>query len=481
VIKALLAVPTAVFRRLPFSTRERALTYLTPRLAHSALFRNSAVRRFYVESAHFALVKGEFARGLATWELILATWPDKAVGYRGTSGALRALGRLDRATDVIENGLVRFPDDELIIAEAAKVAQHWGKWQQAFEYWQRIVQRPGASLEWLHHYALALITLGHFDTLDTLLRDLRPRHPDFHGFLAMEALLEGARRNYDRSLELWREFQRRRPDDPVGWEHYGRIHQARELARLEIDQDSNLQDEASPVTGPVEIVVIEDEHRRDLLMSFESIGRDCEFGLVQRRFGAEPLGLLRFNAVSYGSLISALAHRFADMGAPETTELITQPNGEFFVQDRRWGLGMHTFVFQGQQAPETLYTKLCQRVKFLRDKLLSDLSEGRKIAVFNSADITEEELRILYLALRAIGPVTLLNVRPLSSKMDGWAGTDPGDVLQIEQALFVGYLRRSGITQALTWDIAFDDWVSICTKVKNAVNARDLAVHDQAS
>ena len=33
---------------------------------------------------------------------------------------------------------------------------------------------------------------------------------------------------------------------------------------------------------------------RDLVLQFESIGDNCELGLVQRRAGSEPLGLLRF-------------------------------------------------------------------------------------------------------------------------------------------------------------------------------------------
>jgi len=38
---------------------------------------------------------------------------------------------------------------------------------------------------------------------------------------------------------------------------------------------------------------------RDLVLQFESIGDNCELGLVQRRAGSEPLGLLRFARV-YG-------------------------------------------------------------------------------------------------------------------------------------------------------------------------------------
>ena len=47
-----------------------------------------------------------------------------------------------------------------------------------------------------------------------------------------------------------------------------------------------------------------------MLLRFESIGSDCEFGAVQRRYGAEPLGLLRWNDVDILSLEQALAACF---------------------------------------------------------------------------------------------------------------------------------------------------------------------------
>ena len=33
---------------------------------------------------------------------------------------------------------------------------------------------------------------------------------------------------------------------------------------------------------------------RDLVFAFESIGDNCELGMLQRHVGIEPLGLLRF-------------------------------------------------------------------------------------------------------------------------------------------------------------------------------------------
>ena len=55
----------------------------------------------------------------------------------------------------------------------------------------------------------------------------------------------------------------------------------------------------------------------DLFLQFESMGHNCEFGLVQRHFGAEPLGLLRWNAISVEDVILGIEQQFEGVGNPE--------------------------------------------------------------------------------------------------------------------------------------------------------------------
>src|SRR5690348_3255112 len=68
-----------------------------------------------------------------------------------------------------------------------------------------------------------------------------------------------------------------------------------------------------------------------LMLAFESLGDNCEFGLVQRQAGAEPLGLLRFTGiflpieVRLQKLVAALEHRFEGLAAP--TSLMIYPEG----------------------------------------------------------------------------------------------------------------------------------------------------------
>src|SRR6185312_11010618 len=52
----------------------------------------------------------------------------------------------------------------------------------------------------------------------------------------------------------------------------------------------------------------------DLVMRFESLGDNCELGLVQRRCGKEPLGLLRFANIMLPSLLRGVSTGFDRLG-----------------------------------------------------------------------------------------------------------------------------------------------------------------------
>ncbi len=78
-------------------------------------------------------------------------------------------------------------------------------------------------------------------------------------------------------------------------------------------------------------------------MSFQPLGDNCEFGLVQRPFGAEPIDLLRWNAIGPEALICGLDCNFEDIENPESTELDLDGE-EFVLKDHRYGMAMHTFI-----------------------------------------------------------------------------------------------------------------------------------------
>jgi hypothetical protein len=211
---------------------------------------------------------------------------------------------------------------------------------------------------------------------------------------------------------------------------------------------------------------------RSLLLGFESLGANCEFGLVQRHFQADPPGLLRFRDVGIGVLIAAARVRFEKMGDPEMTRLDAQFNGEFILHDRRWHLPMHTFMFHGQTDPDELLPKLTRHVAFLKEKLLADFAEARKVFVYFAPSLGSDELDTLHRVLKTLGDVRLLHVRTVSLTAPGIPTGAAGEVVKIAKDLYVGFLSREGRLPDDNWDIRLDEWIAICRGVRARIGGR---------
>jgi hypothetical protein len=199
------------------------------------------------------------------------------------------------------------------------------------------------------------------------------------------------------------------------------------------------------------------ERPDQLLGYFESLGQNCELGLVQRYFGIEPLSLFRWVAISMRSLADALEDRLAGIGDPAQTVLGCSPGHEYFVTDTKYQFTMHTFVQRETVKESQFLDQQCRRLVFLAARLLDELAANEKIFVFfQGGPVDEAQLRRLHAALRRNAEVTLLNVRR-------WDATHPpGTVEWAGPGLLVGYIERFGNRIDGIWDIAYDSWLQIC-------------------
>ncbi len=200
----------------------------------------------------------------------------------------------------------------------------------------------------------------------------------------------------------------------------------------------------------------------DLLSRFESLGQNCEFGLVQRQAGAEPLGLLRFSSTPLPRLLAALAARFDGMGTAATIDVRLSPNGrEYMVEDRRFGFLYHAWVGADEMSPDSVRQREIRRVPFLVRKLLEDLEAGEKIFVFKGmAAMPEEEAEPLTMALRRHGPNTLLLATLADAQHPG------GTVERRPGGLLVGYLDRFAPGHD-AHDFLYDQWIALCRQAWN--------------
>jgi hypothetical protein len=199
----------------------------------------------------------------------------------------------------------------------------------------------------------------------------------------------------------------------------------------------------------------------DYLFGFESLGDNCEFGLMQRRCGAEPMGLLRFAKIALPDLLRGLETRFDQLGDPKKV-VVQPPRGrrrEYTIRDKAYGIVYHTWQREGMVEPHALLTEQISRLQFLRRKLIEDLTEARKVFIWRHTDDTSEaQVRALHAALRRFGPNTLLWVTEA-----GLAGT-PGAVEQIAPGLFQGITDRLAPYRDAN-EYTLDLWLLLCVKV----------------
>ncbi len=125
----------------------------------------------------------------------------------------------------------------------------------------------------------------------------------------------------------------------------------------------------------------------ELMMEFESLGDNCEFGLVQRDAGAEPLGLFRFAGINapvdvrLEKLVAALDGELVGLGSPEnvSVELAgAEGRREFMAIESAYNLLYHTFLKEDEIEPEVLRKRESVRLQFLKRKLLEDLMNGER-------------------------------------------------------------------------------------------------------
>jgi hypothetical protein len=175
---------------------------------------------------------------------------------------------------------------------------------------------------------------------------------------------------------------------------------------------------------------------RDLTLQFESLGDSCELGLVQRRVGAEPLGIFRFAGAPLRHLIRAMRARFEGMADPEHVRV--QPeNGEYMIKLTKYDFIYHAHVNVGDADPADLHRQQVRNVRFLVEKLIADLENPEKIMVFRqNEELSANDLLDFRKALAAYGPATLLWVQKARP------GHPPGSAAIVDDTLMIGYVSR---------------------------------------
>ena len=405
----------------------------------------------YAMSAHNS---GRYDIAIARWENALRVAPDIAMCSCGLAANLRETRQLDRAQDVVDQALRAFPEDLVVVSEAARVADARGMDEDALALWATAAASCHPTPDWLQGQAQALIRLGRLHEAAVVLTSARDRFPGAQGLMAVEGELASARSDWPAAVAIWGAYRLRFPDDLIGREQFDRAVRASDAQASVSGRNAGGQPQQS----------LSGDELRQLLLRFESIGDNPEFGTVQRRFAAEPIGLLRWSTMLIDKLIPALEQRFAGLGEGDNTELTLQPAGDFVVRDRRWGLTMHVQSPPEPTDRDALFARTCRRLLMLREKMIADLQAAEKLFVYRSEGLEGDKLEALHRSLRAFGPVRLLNIQPAAPTAPTFFQGRAGELQKVADRRYVGFLERLGVEERGVWDIAFDDWIAVCRK-----------------
>ena len=179
-----------------------------------------------------------------------------------------------------------------------------------------------------------------------------------------------------------------------------------------------------------------------LVMEFESIGDNCEFGLMQRTVGIERMGLLRYAGVlDVLQLADLLDRRFAGFGEGDDLQISTF-GPEWIADIRSASINIHTGRIQGLVSREKIEAEERRKLQFLAYKFIDDLEAGHKTFVYrtlvNGRGGPDGTFGMdqLYAAISSYGACALLWVNEADN------AHPHGTVVYIRDRLFRGYIRH---------------------------------------
>jgi hypothetical protein len=355
------------------------------------------------------------------------------------------------------------------MAENAWVATARQDWQEALRRWKAVHEAHPERLDAQARIIQALRMVGRVAESEAMATAALARHPDDTELLIEHVWAAVARQDWPAAAARLEKARRKQADLPRIEQSLGPVEQRiRFLAAVDIEA---AVDPASPAVLQAHEAADDGDHEISLsalMLSFESIGERCDFGAVQRHFGVEPLGLLRFAYSQLDPLIAALDDRLDAVGTIEDTAFDLYGD-ETILRMKKYGLIFHTFVNHIAQEPkdkrETFYQQQRRRLLFLKNKLVADLEEPQKICIYSTQERTsDDDVARLFAALRGYGPNSLLYVRP--ARRNCPAGT----VKKLQDGLYAGYFP--GLTDFVSGNQPpFELWQQLCARTYRLAKA----------
>ncbi len=429
----------------------------------------------FAEHAHIAVARRDWAAALDRWTALRDRFPDVSVGHVGSAAALRELGRQEEAIADLLATIVRRPDDASLRRHLCLELRRLERFEDAVEHARKLNELEGGRVHSAILLADSLHRAGKAADAEPVLRaalsrfptepklheflvrvlvqldrpqeavaiaraavQIAPTDPDMHGRLSQMLDAAGASAEAEQILRGDGPARLPAPDAanqavrdeqqpsgapagaPAGWEGAGAwLSVAGHASPTFSDAEDALRVSALPIppadardalfAGVARATGLE---VRDFVSRFESLGCNCEFSIIQRLCGAEPLGLARFAGISLENMTAGVNAGFA--GLSEPGNLHVDGSYTWMVTDRIYGMRYHTFLKLEEVSREQVAQGQSRRLVYLRRKFLEDIAEADKIFIVwrGEPPLADADVLPLLDALRRRGPARLLYVVP---------------------------------------------------------------------
>jgi tetratricopeptide (TPR) repeat protein len=403
----------------------------------------------------------------ARWADLAKDLPVKPDAYLQALNALVAKGEHETAEAGFVAAMAQFPANAAFLARYARAAEARGEWAEAAARWEKLrVRQPGNKVM-IQALAACWVRIGRTEDADALLTETLAEQPDaaaaaadpvLRRLMIDHARMANSRRDFAAAAARWKVLLQHAPDEPGVKNGFLEMETLERLEAVDAGADAPVP---PPASG-------QDMPHAGLMQHFEGMGGTCEFGLVQRHFGAEPLGLFRWVTLSADKLRDALLDKLDGIGNAEYTRLGVSPANLFYTDDTRYGLAMQTFIRNTSQDQEQLGSQLQRRMRFLRGKLLEDLAAGDKIFVYRCRRMTtDDEILPIGAALRTHNPNNILmaiRMLPHGAAGESLQWLAPGVLCGA-----IGDGRKP--VKGTGWNINYDFWLQTCQQAVEMLRA----------
>jgi hypothetical protein len=205
-----------------------------------------------------------------------------------------------------------------------------------------------------------------------------------------------------------------------------------------------------------------DPVRRDLMLRFASLGTNCEFGVAQRAFGAEPMDLLRWATTPPQVLLRLLV---ADFDRIEHRLSVSPQNRNYDVRSERYQFGWHTWLRQTDYDLEEVLEIEQRRLPGMAAKLRKEIREASRIFVikWDKPDLDVRLVRQIHAVMQRYGKPILMYVTR-------------GEAVSVREErprLLHGTLPRFAEPNLVPSTTPADDWLALCQAAARLVDERD--------